>query len=85
LNRAIFLQQDAQAADFSVGTVFYLYTPFTGTILRSVLDLLRREAASRRIRICSYGPCTSVLVEEAWLTAAAMPAIDRIALFTSRD
>ena len=38
LERVTFIQQDARAADFSGGTVFYLYTPFTGSILRSVLD-----------------------------------------------
>ncbi|MDR3686614.1 MAG: hypothetical protein P4L93_06640, partial [Coriobacteriia bacterium] len=31
-----FEQQDARLADLSAGTVFYLYTPFTGAILRSV-------------------------------------------------
>ena len=84
LDRVAFLQQDARAADFSTGTVFYLYTPFTGSILRTVLDRLRREAASRPIRICTYGPCTSVIAVEPWLEASAVPEPDQIALFSSR-
>lgn len=84
LNRVSFLHQDARLADLSLGTVFYLYTPFTGSILRAVLDRLQREAATRPIRICSYGPCTSVIAEEPWLVAATAPEADRIALFCSR-
>ena len=40
----------------SCGTIFYLYTPFLGTILRGVLDSLRREAASREIRVLVRQP-----------------------------
>jgi len=91
LNRITFLQQDARGADLSLGTVFYLYTPFTGSILSSVLDRLRHEAATRPIRICSYGPCTAVIANEPWLEpATALEAeadqmANRIALFHSRD
>jgi Methyltransferase domain len=85
LNRVTFIQQDARAADVSAGTVFYLYTPFTGSILSSVLSRLRREAATRPIRICTYGPGTSVIAEESWLEAAAAPVPHRIALFRSRS
>ncbi|WP_158749712.1 class I SAM-dependent methyltransferase [Acidobacterium sp. S8] len=85
LNQATFLHQDVRDADLSIGTIFYLYTPFTGSILRQVLNHLRREAATRPIRICTYGPCTSVIAEESWLEAAAAPATNRITLFRSRS
>jgi hypothetical protein len=85
LNKATFIQEDARAADLSIGTVFYLYTPFMGSILSAVLSRLRREAATRPIRICSYGPCTSVIAKESWLEAATVAEADRIALFCSRD
>ena len=85
LNSVTFVQEDARAADLASGTVFYFYTPFTGSILRRVLDRLKREAASRRIRICSYGPCTSVIAEEPWLEAARRPEAHRITLLRSRD
>jgi hypothetical protein len=41
LDRVTLIHQDARAADLSAGTVFYLYTPFTGSILSHVLALLR--------------------------------------------
>jgi hypothetical protein len=85
LNNVTFLQQDARTADLSVGTVFYLYTPFIGTILRAVLDSLRREAASREIRICTFGPCTPTIAEEQWLEAIGASDADRIAVFCSRN
>jgi hypothetical protein len=85
LNKVTFLQQDAREADLSTGTVFYLYTPFVGSILSDVLKRLRREGATRRIRICTYGPCTAGVAEELWLEAAEAPEMNRIAIFRSRD
>jgi Histone methylation protein DOT1 len=81
LNRVSFVRQDARAADFSAGTVFYLYTPFTGTILRTVLDSLRREATGREIRVCTFGPCTPIIAKERWLKATGTIALDRVAIF----
>jgi len=85
LKNVTFMQQDARTADLSVGTVFYLYTPFIGTILRAVLDSLRREAASRQIRICTFGPCTPTIAEEQWLEAMGALDANRIAVFCSRN
>jgi hypothetical protein len=85
LNNATFIHQDARAADLSRGTVFYLYTPFIGTILRTVLDSLRQEAASRKIRICTFGPCTPIIAEEQWLEALCPVEAHRIAIFCSRN
>jgi 16S rRNA G966 N2-methylase RsmD len=85
LNNVRFIEGDARAADLSVGTVFYLYTPFTGTILRDVLNLLRQEAVRREIRICTFGPCTRVVAEEQWLSVIRALETDRIAIFRSRD
>ena len=84
LDRVAFVHGDARAADFSNGTVFYLHTPFTGSVLRSVLQRLRPEAASRPIRICTYGPCTAVVARERWLHAGTATETDQIAVFTSR-
>ncbi len=82
LNRVAFLQQDARVADLSTGTVFYLYTPFTGSILRTVLKRLQCEAEARPIRVYSYGPCTAVLAAEPWLTHAAPPDPNQVTVFT---
>lgn len=84
LNNARFIQRDARAADLSSGTVFYLYTPFTGSILRDVLNSLRREAATRKIRICTFGPCTPVIAEEPWLGVVGPLETDRVVVFCSR-
>lgn len=78
-----FIEQDVRAADLSEGTVFYLYTPFTGRILREVLDRLRCEAESRAIRLCTLGPCTAVVANEPWLKADGACDPKRTALFRS--
>lgn len=84
LAKVSFVRQDVRAADLSAGTVFYLYTPFVGTILREVLDALRREAEHRQIRILSFGPCTPTVAGEPWLSTDEKTELDRIALFRSR-
>lgn len=83
LERARIIQADARAADLSEGTVFYLYTPFTGSILRGVLDRLRDLAQTRPIRVCTLGPCTATVAAEAWLRAQAPLRRDRVAIFDS--
>jgi hypothetical protein len=81
LSRVEFLQQDARIADLSSGTVFYLYTPFRGAIMRDVLDRLREEASRRAIRICTFGPCTPVVAREPWLSGSDALHTDRITVF----
>jgi hypothetical protein len=84
LSRVRFVAADARAADISGGTVFYLYSPFTGLILTDVLSRLRRESTRRLIKICSLGPCTSTVAKEPWLKASSLPSTGRIAVFSSR-
>ena len=78
-----FIAADARGADLSSGTVFYLYTPFKGSILKDVLSMLRRESMRRSIKICSLGPCTSTVANETWLKASSQPNTGRIAVFSS--
>lgn len=85
LNDAKFVQGDARAGDLSCGTVFYLFTPFVGTVLRDVLNSLRHEAVSRKIRICTFGPCTPVVAAEQWLSVIGPLETDRITIFRSRN
>lgn len=80
---ASFLQQDVRVTDLSTGTVFYLYTPFTGAILRTVLDMLKREAGKRELRIGTLGPCSDIVAQESWLKADDACPPQRIALFRS--
>ena len=84
LDRVTFIPQNAGDADLSTGTIFYLYTPFTGETLRTALRKLQRESAHRAITVCTLGPCTHAVAKERWLSANAMPDPDRIITFRSR-
>ena len=79
--RVSFECRDAREADFSVATLFYLYTPFTGDVMRSVLGAIRHEAARRSVRVASFGPCTKVLAAESWLHADGTINPESLALF----
>lgn len=81
LRKVSFTSQDVREADFSDGTVFYLYTPFRGAMLREVLDLLRLEAARRAIRVCAFGPCTPTVEAEPWLESLGRVLPGRVAIF----
>jgi predicted O-methyltransferase YrrM len=76
-----FVAGDARDADLSGGTLFFLYTPFGGTVLRQVLDALRTQAARRPIRLCTFGPCSRIVAGETWLRADGPPAPDRAVVF----
>jgi Histone methylation protein DOT1 len=85
LSRVRFIPQDAREADLSSGTVFYLYSPFNGSILTDVLSALRMESTRRSIKICSLGPCTRTVANETGLKASAPPDTGRITVFDSRS
>ena len=53
-----FLNFDACNVDYTDGTVFFMYTPFTGKLLDAVLATLARQARHRPITLCTYGACT---------------------------
>jgi histone methylation protein DOT1 len=84
LNRVRFIAQDAREADLSSCSVFYLYSPFKGSMLTDVLSALRMESTRRAIRICSLGPCTRRIANETWLKASTVCDTERIAVFDSR-
>lgn len=86
LPRVEFINADARAADYAAGTVFFMYTPFRGRILHDVLTKLQGEAQSRRIRLFTYGPCTSQVCEQSWLARADQHADHpyKLGVFSSR-
>ncbi len=49
-----FINADARKADYSEGTIFFMFTPFRGEILQEVLEILRRESLVRKIKIITY-------------------------------
>jgi hypothetical protein len=67
LSRVEFVNVDARQADYSDGTAFFMYTPFKGGLLQEMLEKLRGEARRRRIRLFTYGPCTSEVSRQSWL------------------
>jgi SAM-dependent methyltransferase len=72
LSHVAFINADARKADYSKGTVFFMYTPFGGEILREVLELLRNESLLRKIKIITYGPCTAEVAAQSWLGFAGV-------------
>lgn len=78
-----FLAEDARNTDLSDGTVFYMFTPFTGSILAEVVDRLRTQSKTRQIKICTLGPCTCILQRQTWLKVDQRSDTERIAIFRS--
>jgi predicted O-methyltransferase YrrM len=62
-----FINVDAREADYTTGTIFFMYTPFEGSIMQQVLKALQIEAGKRDIKIFTYGPCSSIVNKENWL------------------
>ena len=69
LSNVSFICEDARTADYSDGTVFFLFTPFEGGILQAVLAKLETISRYRQIRIFTYGPCTDSIARQSWLTS----------------
>lgn len=64
-----FLEGDARFANYSEGSVFFMYTPFRGELLETVFGLLRQEATTRSLMLITYGPCTIHAARQGWLRA----------------
>jgi SAM-dependent methyltransferase len=67
VNGVEFINSDTRDADYSTGSVFYMYTPFEGKILQDTLERLHTEAKNRKIKLITYGSCTQVVAEQTWL------------------
>lgn len=76
LSNVEFINIDARQADYSQGTVFFLYTPFEGEILQTVLEILQKESLKRAIRIFTYGPCSEIVAQQNWLSCVHGEAND---------
>jgi SAM-dependent methyltransferase len=73
LSHVEFINADARDADYSDGTIFFMYTPFRGSMLQHVLERLRSESRKRAIRIGTYGPCTPRVSAQGWLRCIGQP------------
>lgn len=62
-----FINADARTADTRDGTLFFMFTPFRGQLLQSVLDRLQEVARRHPIRLCTFGSCTPRVADQPWL------------------
>ena len=70
LSNVSFINDDARNADYSEGTIFFMFTPFKGKILDDVLEILRQQSEQRKIKIITYGHCTAHVASQSWLEFA---------------
>lgn len=86
LKNTTIVNANAQNADLSGGTVFFMFNPFGGRIFDAVLGKLHGLAKRRKITICSYGPSTSPLASLPWLEIRDpdMNHDFKLAVFTSK-
>jgi len=77
LSNVTFINVDARKADYSEGSIFFMFTPFWGEMLQEVLEILRKESLRRNIKIITYGPCTAQVALQSWLNFAG-PKDDNI-------
>lgn len=76
-----FINIDARNADYSSGSVFFMYTPFEGNMLQQVLGILQQQAKQRPIRIFTYGPCSPQVAKQPWLTCTSGDGSDIYKLY----
>jgi hypothetical protein len=86
LPKVTFIQGDARTADYSDGTVFYMFTPFQGVMFQTVLDRIKAEAARRPIKVIAHGGCIPTVQEQGWLQEKTPPALAnyRMAVFENK-
>ena len=85
LTNVAYINADAREADYSQGTVFFMFTPFGGEMLQAVLNRLKDEAKLRKIKIVTYGPCTVQVALQSWLHPASEndDNLYKLGIFTS--
>jgi SAM-dependent methyltransferase len=85
LTQVQFITVDAREADYSDGTIFFLYTPFEGRMLERVLERIRHVSTKRKIRLYTYGACTLQVTRQRWLERLDQNGnqVNRLAMFTT--
>ena len=85
LSRVEYINADAREVDYSDGTIFFMYTPFEGRLLQEVLARLKSESRRRKIKVCTYGPCTPQVSRQSWLKRVDQNgnSIHKLAVFES--
>lgn len=85
LGEVTFVAGDARDAELAGVDVFYLFTPFLGSVLREMLATIEAEATSRPLRVVVLGPCARTFARMPWLRSddPDPSATDRIVVFRS--
>jgi hypothetical protein len=81
----VFVNRDARDVDYTDGTVFFMYTPFTGALLEAVLTTLSNVARCHPLTLCTFGACTFEVAKQRWLSLHHPETVHAYALavFTS--
>ncbi len=87
LSGIMFINADVRSVDIGDGTLFYLFTPFSGDLLAEVVAKLKAAARQHPIRMGTYGPITPIVAGIPWLESVNRHQEDpfRLAVFRSRD
>jgi len=65
-----YVRGDARSAPLQ-GSIYYLFTPFVGSMLDQTMARLEQASHSQPITVCSYGPCTPLIARCSWLESVA--------------
>lgn len=86
LQDAVILNENILDSTFDDGTIFFFYSPFSGSVLEQVLQNVRKVAEQRTITICTYGPITMEIAKEDWISVKEERMVDpfKLAIFTSK-
>ncbi len=66
LSNVEFIVGDAREADYSKGTIYFMYTPLEGDMLEEVLMKMEKQFR-KGTRLFTYGPCTLEVLKKSWL------------------
>lgn len=98
-DRIRFQQGDARVAEYTDGTIFFMYTPFVGRVFDAVMERLRQSIFSvasptslevpKMVRplICTYGDITLDVAKLPWLHAQRTADVHpfRLCIFECSD
>ena len=79
------INSEAQIADYSKGTVFFMYTPFQGKMMDDVLNALKKRSKKKIIKVFTYGPCSVQVSAQRWLKRISGDTEDAYALCEFRS
>lgn len=80
LSRTCFINCDAREVDYADGSVFFMYTPFSGELLQTVLSTLSNVARCHPFTLCTFGACSFEAVKQPWLHLCHRDAVHAYAL-----